>query len=118
MKNLSNAASSMTAIVNTFNKNDQYKNFSDMHHASGIIGTGATKKNTKGSQTSTMDESNSDEDNKGKDKDEGKHYEDDNFTNLVKPKRDQSSMLTLTILMTATALTIMIGQASMSNKSN
>ncbi len=31
MKNLFNAASSLTAIVNTFNKNIEYNNLSDMH---------------------------------------------------------------------------------------
>ena len=31
MKNLSNAASSLTAIVNTFDEHVQYKNMSDVH---------------------------------------------------------------------------------------
>jgi hypothetical protein len=65
MKNLSNAASSLTAIVNTFNKNIQYKNLSDMHQE--LFKQVQPEKINKGSQTSKMDKSDSDEDSIGED---------------------------------------------------
>jgi hypothetical protein len=81
MKNLSNAASSLTAIVNTFDEHVQYKNMSDVHQEL-LEQVQPKKKTTKGSQTSKMDESDSDEDNEGENEDEDKNYEDDISTNL------------------------------------
>jgi hypothetical protein len=80
MKNLFNAASSLTALVNTFNKNLEYKNLSEMHQEL-LERIQQNKTPTKGSQQSNMDRSDSDDNNEGESKDkEEKEVIDDSST--------------------------------------
>jgi hypothetical protein len=68
MKNLFNAESFLMALVNTFNKNVEYKNLSEMHQE--LLETiQQNKMPTKGSQQSSTDRSNSDDNDEGKSKD-------------------------------------------------
>ncbi len=80
MKNLFDAASSLTALGNTFDKKVQYKNLSEMHQELlEIIQQNETPTN-RSHQTYT-DRSDSDEDDKGKSKDqEEKEVIDNNST--------------------------------------
>ncbi len=80
MKNLFDAASSFTALVNTFDKNDEYKNLSEMHQES-LETIQQNKTLTKRSQQSNTNISDSDDDDESKSKDkEEKEVIDDNST--------------------------------------
>jgi hypothetical protein len=80
MKNLFDAASSLTALGNTFNKKVQYKNLSEMHQE--LLETiQQNKKLAKGSHRTNTDRSDSDDDDKGKSKgEEEKEVIDNNST--------------------------------------
>ncbi len=82
MKNLFDAASSLTALVNTFDKNVEYKNLSEMHQE--LLETiQQNKMPTKRSQQSNTNGSDSDDDYKGKSKDkEEKEVIDHNSTDI------------------------------------
>jgi hypothetical protein len=79
-KNLFNAASSLTALVKTFDKNVKYKNLSEMHPE--LLETiQQNKMPTKGSQKGNRNGSDSDDNDKGKRKDkEEKEVIDNNST--------------------------------------
>ncbi len=80
MKNLFNAASSLTALGNTFDKTGQYRNLTEMHQK--LLETiQQNKVPTKGSHQTHTDDSDSDYVDKGKSKDkEVKEEIDDSST--------------------------------------